>query len=234
MQYVRLGYRQRVVYLARVKGGVGATTLALNLAWRVSEKAKVLLIDTRAAILGFLVCSDVLDILGVEPFEQSEWETPRVLQLSDNLYFLPYPSTHEKYDLDRVVLEARRDYDAIIVDLPPLIATDDTLKSASAVVFLYGGGASEGRRLLRLINHCRTQYQKEAVYVSTVHQPLLNLHKEGENSDWIHLPRGRIKGGIFDAKDLAGRAITEIIREVWGKDLESEKQGFFARMFRGS
>lgn len=231
VQYVRPAFRQRVVCIVRAKGGVGATMLALNLAWRVSEKTKVLLIDTQASIMGYLVCSDVLDILGAEPYEQSDWEAPEVVQLSDNLYFLPFPSTYEKHSLDQAVLEARRDYDNIIVDLPPLAKPDDTLKSASVVMFLYGGGVSEGRRLLPLANYCR-QCQKEALYVFTVPYPPLNLRKEmGEDAGWIHLPRGKTKNGVFDPKDPAGRALTEIIREVWGRDLEDGKQGFLAKVF---
>lgn len=229
VQYVRPAFRQRVVCITRVKGGVGATTLALNLAWRISEKTKVLLIDAQASVMGYLVVSDVLDALGAEPYEQSEWEEPEVVQLSDNLYFLPYP--REKDGLDKAVLEARRDYDNIIVDLPLLAKPDDTLKSASAVLFVYNGGVSEGRRLLPLVNHCR-QGQKEALYVSTVPYPLLNLRKEtGEDADWIHLPRAKTRNGIFDPKDPAGRALTEIVREIWGRDLEGEKQGFFAKVF---
>jgi hypothetical protein len=228
VQYVRSAYRQRVVYVARVKGGVGATTLALNLAWRISEKTKVLLVDTQALVMGYLVVSDVLDLLGTEPYEQSNWEDPETVQLSDNLYFLPYP--REKDGLDRAVLEARRDYDNIIVDLPPLSKPDDALKSASVVVFLYNGGASEGKRLLPLVNYC-LQNQKEALYVSTVPYPPLNLRKEtGESAGWTHLPRVKVKNGIFDPKDPAGRALTEIVREIWGRDLD-ERQGLFARVF---
>jgi hypothetical protein len=228
VQYVRPAYRQRVVYIGRAKGGVGATTLALNLAWRISEKTKVLLVDTQALVMGYLVVSDVLDLLGTEPYEQSNWEDPETVQLSDNLYFLPYP--REKDGLDRAVLEARRDYDNIIVDLPPLSKPDDALKSASVVVFLYNGGASEGKRLLPLVNYC-LQNQKEALYVSTVPYPLLNLRKEtGESAGWTHLPRVKVKNGIFDPKDPAGRALTEIVREIWGRDLD-ERQGLFAKVF---
>ncbi|MGB9846523.1 MAG: hypothetical protein ACPLRH_03345 [Desulfotomaculales bacterium] len=228
VKYVRPAYRQRVVYIARAKGGVGATALALNLAWRVSEKTKVLLIDAQATLMGYLVVSDVLDILGAEPYEQSNWEEPEEAQLSDNLYFLPYP--REKDGLDRAVLEARRDYDNIIVDLPSLTKPDGALKSASVVVFLYNGGASEGKRLLPLINYC-LQNQKEALYVSTVPYPQLNLRKEaGESAGWIYLPRAKTRNGIFDPKDPAGRALTEIVREVWGRDLD-ERQGLLARVF---
>ncbi len=231
IQYVRPAFRQRVVYIARVKGGVGATTLALNMAWRVSEKAKVLLIDAQAELLGFLVCSDVLDLLELEPYEQADWETPEVTQISDNLYFLPYHAK-SKQQLERAVLEARRDYDVIIVDLP-CVKDGEVLKDATNVVYVYGGGLSEGWRLLQLIRHNQNYFRKDAVYVSIVLRPLIDLRRElEEDNNWIYLPKGKTKNGIFEQKDPAHRAVTEIIREIWGRDLESEKRGFFTRFFQ--
>jgi hypothetical protein len=40
----------------------------------------------------------------------------------------------------------------------------------------------------------------------------------------------KVKNGIFDPKDPAGRALTEIIREIWGRNLD-ERQGLLARVF---
>lgn len=222
IHYVRPSWRQRVIHIIRAKGGVGATTLALNLAWKVSEKAQVLVIDTQAVEINGEVFSDFLNMAGVESYLKTSWDEPEVYQLSDGLYYLPFPPGG-KTDLNAAILEARRDFDAIIIDLPPVV-DHETLKNAMVVVYLYGGGGAEGVRLYQLIEAATPQ---QAIYAAAGKKHILR----GE-ADWIYLPRSEAPG-IFDTKSQAGKALNEIIREIWGKDLlEGRQGGFFSKILR--
>jgi hypothetical protein len=222
VQYVRPSFRQRVICIARVKGGVGATTLALNLAWRVSEKAQVLVIDTQAVEMYEKVYSDFLDLAGAGSYQKTVWDEPEVCELSDNLYYLPFPPGG-KVDLETAILEARRDFDAIIVDLPP-VSGPEALKKAMVVIYLYGGGEAEGVRLYRLMEETSPQ---QAVHVAATKKHLL----KGE-AGWIYLPRAD-RPGVFDAKSPAAQAVNEVGKEIWGKELAGAAGGgMISKLFR--
>ncbi len=221
-QYLRPAFRQRVIYIARVKGGVGATTLALNLAWRVSEKAKVLVVDTQAEVLNQTVFSDFLDLARVGSYSPSGGEL-EICEVSDNLHYMPFLQSFSEHDFDRIILEARRDYDVIIVDLP-VVRDAAKLKSAMVILYVYGGGEAEGARMFRLINE---DAGRNTAYVSLV--PKHSLYDEAR---WIYLPASD-RPGVFDVKSPAGKAVAEIIGEIWGRELlEGPRESLIDRILK--
>lgn len=221
--FAKTSYRQRVIYVARAKGGVGATTVALNLAWRVAEKAKVLVVDTQAMILNETVFSDFLDFARVEPYSLSGSE-PGVCELFDNLHYLPYPPQVREYDLDRIVLESRRHYDVIIVDLPD-VDNVSVLKLAMVVVYLFSGGVAESARMYRLI--CEGSKDRESVFVS-----LIPRHPLSDTAKWIYLPEND-KPGAFNAGSPAGKAIAEIVGSIWGREfIEGQRESLIGRFLK--
>lgn len=217
--FAKPAFRQRVIYIARVKGGVGATTLMLNLAWRVSDKARVLVIDTQASIFDQTVFSDLLDFARADPYSLAE-NGLEICELADNLHYLPYSPEVYRHDLDQIVLEARQDYDAIIVDLP-VVDNTSALKSAMVAVYLYGGGGAEGVRICRLAE----ESDKKAVFVS-----LVPKHQLSHEAKWIYLPKSD-RSGVFDARSPAGKAVAEIIGSIWGRELlESPREGLLGKI----
>lgn len=217
--FAKPAFRQRVIYIARVKGGVGATTLMLNLAWRVSDKARVLVIDTQASIFDQTVFSDLLDFARADPYSLAE-NGLEICELADNLHYLPYSPEVYRHDLDQIVLEARQDYDAIIVDLP-VVDNASYLKSAMVAVYLYGGGGAEGVRICRLAE----ESDKKAVFVS-----LVPKHQLSHEAKWIYLPKSD-RSGVFDARSPAGKAVAEIIGSIWGRELlESPREGLLGKI----
>lgn len=218
-QYLKPAFRQRVIYIARVKGGIGATTLALNLAWRVSEKARVLVIDTQASIFDQTVFSDLLDFARADPYSLAE-NGSEICELADNLHYLPYSPKVYKHELEQIVLEARQDYDAIIVDLP-VVDNTSALKSAMVAVYLYGGGGAEGVRICRLAE----ESDKKAIFVS-----LVPKHPLSREAKWIYLPKSD-RSGVFDARSPAGKAVIEIVGSIWGRELlESPREGLLGKI----
>lgn len=228
--FAKPAFRQRVIGIARAKGGVGATFLTLNMAWRVSEKISVLVVDTTATITGYRVCSDFLDTLEVEPFDQPQWEEPEVCELTDNLHYLSYPRSYGEYDLEKLVLEARQSYDAIVVDLPVANGAE-MFNFANAVIYLYGGGMAEAWRLMPLLGNQSLAGKKQVYVTSALKHPLLNEEIAG---DWIYLPYAdKKKKGIVDVKTPAGSTITQIITEVWDiRFTENENTSFLGRLLR--
>lgn len=231
VHYVKPAYRQRVVYIVRVKGGVGATTLAYNIAWRVSEKIRVFVIDALAEIYGQIVVSDFTELAGYGCYRQDSWNGPEIQELAENLYFLPFPAGQTGVSLDEVVLEARNDYDAIIVDLPPLNPRRaDLLKCASVLLVMCSGGEAETERVFRLLS--AVSGRKELVLVNTTRRRL----PEKEGLKQLYLPRAdNINKGVFDVKSPAGQAVGSIIAEIWGENFsasQKERGGLLACLLR--
>jgi MinD-like ATPase involved in chromosome partitioning or flagellar assembly len=125
---------QQVTSLFSVQGGVGKTSLALNIAYYMANlgKIKVLLIDFNLGEgqtdLAFRLNLPEIPNMGIfikntEKSPQSLWES--IYQLKElNIDILQPPLTLEQSDqitvdmIDEMVYSARKKYDYIVVDLP--------------------------------------------------------------------------------------------------------------------
>lgn len=159
---------QKVVSVWRAKGGVGATTLAINLAKMVSDRMKTLLI----CLNFFEGGSDLIHYLDLPYFPLSA----RVLKENmlhyteiQNNFFVLHPLTKldeaiATEDIRNLIMKARQDFDCIILDLPAGMesAALEAASNSNLIVFVLQGGQQEAQRIARL---SYTYHKKEQVFV---------------------------------------------------------------------
>jgi hypothetical protein len=161
-------YRQRVISVWRGRGGAGCTTIALHLSYLLQQVMSVLVVDLHVSgtgsDLGYYL--HLPEYPNLEALSQGGYLSAAVIQVEAGLWALLPPTTGaiDKAMVDHLVAEARKDFDAVIFDLPN---TDDefVLEAAAcsnALLMVVNGLSQEMNRAL-----ARKIYaQKEAVLVA--------------------------------------------------------------------
>ncbi|SHE97652.1 hypothetical protein SAMN02745218_01191 [Desulfofundulus australicus DSM 11792] len=124
VQVASSSYRQRVVSVWRAKGGAGCTAVAIHLAHVVAEVMTVLFVDMDFSVGG----SDATLYLGLPDSPDMETFTRKglesaVVQVEPGLWALRPPAFPGSFqfgseDVTRLVVEARKSFDAVVFDLP--------------------------------------------------------------------------------------------------------------------
>ncbi|MEG6617501.1 P-loop NTPase [Peptococcaceae bacterium 1198_IL3148] len=159
-------HRQKIIAVWRAKGGVGATSVAMTLARQISEKMTTILLDLNFEEGG----SDLLHYLDMPRYPQMKlpdniWD--RVEEVQNNLYVM-HPITHvvgqEKItpqDIQQLILNARQEFDAIVLDLPN--GQDECIleavKNANALALVMTSGRQEGFRAAKLASMFNSKKQ---------------------------------------------------------------------------
>lgn len=241
VKFFQAAFRQKVVAVVRSAGGVGSTFLAVNLARHIAEKASVLIIDLFASIspVDNIVSSDVLDIFRINHYPVENCEgSPEVAEIDNNLHFLPYPVLYKGFAISEAILEARQEYDAIIIDLPNFF--DDRVLEAvglcTTLLFLYGGGVSEARRLIDVACRLPATGNRDKILV-TCGRSLSSsdrgyLLERLMTSKHVHLPREEKQGvqGWVSRKSKVYAGITELVNQIYGGQLV-KKEGILSKIF---
>ncbi|OPY63684.1 MAG: Sporulation initiation inhibitor protein Soj [Pelotomaculum sp. PtaU1.Bin065] len=229
VKYVRAAYRQRVISVVRMKGGVGATMLTANLARYLSEQNKVLMIDLcttenyDSGIRTRKVSSDLLDVFEMEFIIANN--NPEALEIDTNLHYIPVLSSEVK----ELLYTARQEYDQIIIDLPNITRFEtDALEASTTLLIIYSGQYSEAERLLEL-----NRFDREKVLAA--HMKLLpegkNLIEERlEVDNYLQVPE---LDGIVSLKSPAHQSIAQISAMLFGSGFNDNKKGLLGRLFHG-
>lgn len=232
----KTAYKQKVIAVCRAKGGVGATSMAVNLAAQISQYMPTLLIDRCASFIGdIFIVSDALDYLKIDPYalEASE-PVPEIREIQKNLYYLP---CHPDFNIREIVLEAREKLDAIVIDTP-YPAPEDALNTANTIVIVTAFGQSESYRLQQ-INHL-TIY-KDTLLVGVAkpqNAEVAEELKESLNAKTV-LPvpfDPSYKGGLIPRKSPVYAGIEKLISHIYGHPLKGDKQqsGLLEKLFAKS
>jgi len=235
VKYVRAAYRQRVISVVRMKGGVGATMLSANLARYLSEQNKVLVIDLCASITENYdpgirkrkVSSDLLDVFEMEFIivNNNPEALEEALEIDTNLHYVPVLSSEVK----ELLYKARQEYDQIIIDLPNITRFEtDALEASTTLLIIYSGQYAEAERLLEL-----NRLDREKVLAA--HMKLLpegkNLIEERlEVDNYLQVPE---LNGIVSLKSPAHQSIAQISAMLFGSGFNDNKKGLLGRLFRG-
>jgi cellulose biosynthesis protein BcsQ len=229
-KYIRTTYRQRVISIARVKGGVGASNLSANFSRYLSEQNTVLLMDRCATLvvdqnLGIKkhkVCSDLLEIFEAELYETENGID--ALEIDKNLHYLPVYGG----DIRELVFAARKEYDVIIIDLPDLtVVNTDALEVSTTVLVLFSGGHAEAERLLRLNSINKEKILVAHAELSPEGKKLVEDYFEADN----YLQLKALKG-IVSRKSPEYRGIVELSTILFGNSHREEKKGLLGALFR--
>lgn len=153
----RVAYRQRVIAVWRARGGVGATTVALGLAWLLKDLMRVLLVDCSFEV-GIGDISFVLDLPEYPHVKAFDYGgvAGAVVNVEPNLDVLQPPRKRDEINelspdvFARAVNSARAAYDVIICDLPNAEGppVQGVLESANTLLLVTSGEDGEKSRLL--------------------------------------------------------------------------------------
>ncbi|NSW82728.1 MAG: ParA family protein [Syntrophothermus sp.] len=229
----KTSYKQKVITVCRSKGGIGCTSIVVNLAAQISEHVPTLIIDQCASYISdFFVVSDVLDYLKEEPYTlESSEPVPEVRELQKNLYYMPF---HHSFNLREIVLEAREKLDAIIIDTP-YPAPEEAMNAANTILVVTSFGQSETYRLHQL-NHLTAHKDTILVGVSAK-QPDTEIIDELQTNinakKYQHILRdASYQGGLASKKIRIYAEIEKLIGQIYGHPLGGEKQsGLLGKLF---
>lgn len=238
IKYQKVAFRQRIVSFFRAKGGIGNTLLALNLAAMISEFTNVLYIDLCATISKGIVDSDALEMAGLDPYFAEPGRSD--FKMSATLTYLPYPVTQQDYDIAGEVLEARKNYDVIIIDLPNI--QDDRVLNAISVsntlVITFSGNTSE-------LSRCSSLYgqQLEDKDVLLILNGGLTMDDANaraaahrfqiDEENCISIPLdNKIELGLVPPKSPVYYRMQDIIRLLYGDQFIKKEEGLLGRLFK--
>jgi MinD-like ATPase involved in chromosome partitioning or flagellar assembly len=227
-------YRQRIIAVWRGRGGAGCTSVALHLAYLLEQIMAVLLVDLQTTAVG----SDLAHYLhlpeypNLDTLSRDGCLSSAVIQVESGLWaLLPGATAAGGNVVARLITEARREFDAVIFDLPN---TDDegVLEAAAcsnALVMVAGGTPQEMNRLLARKNRA----QKEAVLVTNGYA--CGKKYGGSYATVVEIPEDnalqvRMAKGVFYKKGSPFTVGTEKIRDaLFGSQPEAKN---FGKMMR--
>ncbi|MBE3582137.1 MAG: hypothetical protein IMW96_11000 [Thermoanaerobacteraceae bacterium] len=240
----RVAYRQRVIAVWRAKGGVGATSVALGLAWLLKDLMRVLLVDCSFGV-GLGDISFVLDLPEYPHVKAFEYGgiAGAVINVEPTLDVLQAPRNRSEIDelprdvLARAVNSARSTYDVIICDLPNAEGppVQGVLENANTLLLVTGGEDGEKSRLLARL--AEVDLKGKEVFLlcnrgSDGNGPIaevLSFREFAVPAD-PELARGLRRGQVFSLNGSFMRALVEV-RDAMYENQAVQKGGIFRRIF---
>jgi hypothetical protein len=224
-------YRQRIISVWRGMGRAGCTSVALHLAYVLEQVMSVLLVDLNVVAGG----SDVGYYLRVSEYPNIEAISrggplsSAVIQVEPGLWVLlpPLSGGIGKGIVERLAIEARKDFDVIIFDLPNTDVEHvmEAVSCSNALVMVATGLPQEMNRVLTR----RTSSQKDAIFVANgypcdggVEREYGTVVEVAEDRD---LP-ARMERGVFYRKGSPLTVAAEQIRDTLFGMRDQDEGGF--------
>ncbi len=224
-------YRQRIISVWRGRGGAGCTSVALHLAYALEQMMSVLLVDLNALAAG----SDVGYYLrtseypNIEAIAKDGPLRSAVIQVEPGLWVLlpPLFSGIEKGKVEHLAIEARKDFDVVIFDLPNTDADHvmEAVSCSNALVMVATGQPQEMNRVFARKNNA----QKDVIFVangypcdSGVKREYIKVVEIPEDRD---LP-AKMERGVFYKKGSHLTAGAEKIRDLLFGMRSQDEAGF--------
>ena len=221
----------RVIAVVGARGGVGATTIAVNLAWMLAHEQglRVALVDLD---LFFGSCGLTLDLEAGRGFREALENPSRIdglfieramVRADDNLFVLSaeealdYAITFDPSAIELLIEHLRRDFQAVVVDLPRFAARSQTamLMPPSSIVLVSEpslAGMRDTQRLVKLFANGAPKAELSIV-----------LNRVGANKG-AELSRGDFEAGAESKAGYCGAVRAEDIggdgrhRQAAGQD----------------
>ncbi|WP_406676444.1 AAA family ATPase [Moorella sp. ACPs] len=240
----RVAYRQRVIAVWRARGGVGATTVALGLAWLLKDLMRVLLVDCsfEAGIGDISFVLDLPEYPHIKAFEYGGI-AGAVVNAESNLDVLQAPRNRSEIDelpqdvLARAVNSARPAYDVIICDLPNAEGppVQGVLESANTLLLVTGGEDGEKSRLLARLAGVDLKGKEVFLLCNRGSggggpiSEVLSFREFAVPAD-PELARGLRRGQVFSLNGPFMRALVEV-RDAMYEGSANQKGGILRRLF---
>ncbi|MGI9951348.1 hypothetical protein V3F56_03215 [Moorellaceae bacterium AZ2] len=245
----RVAYRQRVIAVWRAKGGVGATSVVLGLAWLLKDMMRVLVVDGAFQAWG----SDLVAVLEAPEYpDLSGFESGgingAVVTVEPNLDVLQPPRNPRELArlspgiLKQAIIAARTTHDVIICDLPNFGAVPhnyvwwvrEALEAATTLVVVTVGEPAEQARIIWNLNALQEE-GKELYFVCNRGNDLLELplekgtYKSYRLPEDPSMPRKLSPGSRFKPTTPFMKSLSELKEAMY--EAEDAKGGIFRRLF---
>ncbi|MGB9858601.1 MAG: AAA family ATPase, partial [Moorellaceae bacterium] len=236
---VKTAYRQRVVAVWRARGGVGCTAIAIHLAYMLKDMMRVLLVDLNTAGGG----SDLCYYLDLPEYphmcSMKDNLADAVIEVETMLHVLQPPRRASEGEVtgelvEQLISYARRDYDAVILDLPNRedAVTRKAVQNANTLVMVTGGGYQEMVRLALLIADFR---QKDIVLVANRCRPDVEVQKTLGVETVVFIPEEKDLARAMEERRFVrkGSALLKSLEDLRAKlyEVRQEKKGFLQGLF---
>ncbi len=224
-------YRQRIISVWRGMGRAGCTSVALHLSYVLEQVMSVLLVDLNVVAGGsdvgyYLRASEYPNI---EAISRGGSLSSAVIQVEPGLWVLlpPLSGGIGKGTVERLAIEARKDFDVIIFDLPNTDVEHvmEAVSCSNALVMVATGLPQEMNRVLTRRNNS----QKDVIFVangyscdSSVRREYIKVVEVTEDRD---LP-ARMERGVFYRKGSPLTSAAEQIRDALFGMRGQEEGGF--------
>lgn len=234
VRFYQAAFRQKVIVTVRASGGLGSTFLAANLGRIIAEKTGVLLIDLCVWIspLDNVVSSDLLELFSTDFYRlDDEWERVlKTVEIDQNLHYLPCHPDMDGKAISETILEARKGFDAIILDAPFFDSrVAEAAGACTTLLLLYKGGVSEARRLVDCASKLPAG-NRDRILITKGDSPsdadIKYLSDKLTTSGHIHLPAG--EKGLVPRKSKVYGNLNLLVNDIYGR---SDGRGILGRIF---
>lgn len=226
---VKTAYRQKVVAVLHAKGGVGATVVAIGLALSLSKEIKTLLVDFTFRNGG----SDLSYYLNLPDYPHmglfGGTLEECVIDLEPGLSVLQSPRyvNGERGNIDPIIICARQDFDAVVMDLP----NEDSdlvykaLGHSNTIIAVTSGLGSELVRLAVVLAGCR---QKDIILALNRCSLPAETKETFKSMKTVKLEHDGSLVAVFEKCDLPGE------KSIFMRGMRQLKDAMFDREKKGA
>lgn len=233
---VKTAYRQKVVAVARAKGGVGSTVISIGLAYLFSREIKTLLVsmDLSEGASDLAYYLNLPDCRYRDPFRGEMEQSTVNMEANFHVLQVLQPASGDQGNIGQLIAWARQEYDAIVMDTPNCTGgfVGEAMELANTLVAITSGLESELSRLAVTLG----RYARKHIILVANRGELPREARQGfAGQTMVKIEHDSSLSAVFDKGDLPGEKsiFMKGVGQVRDVVFAREKKGVFRTLFGG-